>query len=80
MDSKRKIPGMLYIAVSFTPWIAYWALCGRGSAWGVAVAFAISLLLVVSQAVKRSFNLMDITSALYFTVALMGTFALGLEV
>jgi len=80
MGSKRKIPGMLYIVVSFIPWIVYWVLCGRGSAWGVAVALAISLLLVASQAVKRSFNLMDITSALYFTVALVGTFALGLEV
>ncbi len=31
MQNKIKIPGMLYIIVSFIPWIVYWILCGMGN-------------------------------------------------
>ncbi|MEM0314895.1 MAG: NAD(P)-binding protein, partial [Archaeoglobaceae archaeon] len=75
-----KIPGMLYILVSFTPWIVYWSLCGIGSKFGVVVPFAISSLLVSFQIRKRNVNLMDVTSVLYFAVATVGTFILGLDV
>ncbi len=80
MEDQGKIPGMLYILVSFIPWIVYWVLCGWGIVWGIIAALAISLLLIVPQVVKRSFNLMDLTSVLYFAVAVFGAFALGLEV
>ncbi|GBE54495.1 hypothetical protein BMS3Bbin15_00649 [archaeon BMS3Bbin15] len=53
MQNKRKMPGMLYILVSFIPWIVYWILCGMGNRSGVVIPFAISLLLVIPQIRKR---------------------------
>lgn len=73
-DNKRKIPGMLYIFVSFIPWIVYWVLCGMGNMLGIVVPLAISLLLVIPQIRKKDFNLMDFTSVLYFSIATVGTF------
>jgi len=78
--SKRKIPGMLYILVSFIPWIIYWILCGMGNKLGVAIPLVIALLLLTFQTRKRDFNLMDITSGLYFAIAAVGTFGFNLEV
>ncbi|MDI6822297.1 MAG: FAD-dependent oxidoreductase [Actinomycetota bacterium] len=79
-NNKRKIPGMLYILVSFTPWIVYWILCGMGNVLGIVVPLAISLLLVIPQICKRDFNLMDLTSVLYFSIATVGTFILNLNI
>ncbi|RJS74510.1 all-trans-retinol 13,14-reductase, partial [Methanophagales archaeon] len=77
---KRKIPGMAYILVSFIPWIIYWVLCGMGNVIGIFAPLVISLLLVVPQIRKWEFNLMDLTSVLYFSIATAGTFILGLNV
>ena len=79
-DNERKIPGMLYILVSFIPWIIYWILCGMGNKLGIVVPLAISLLLVVPQIRKRDFNLMDLTSVLYFSIATVGTFIFNLYI
>lgn len=79
-NNKRKIPGMAYILVSFIPWIIYWVLCGMGNVIGIFAPLVISLLLVVPQIRKWEFNLMDLTSVLYFSIATAGTFILGLNV
>lgn len=80
IESTKKIPGMLYIIVSFIPWIVYWVLCGMGNKLGITIPLAISLLLVIPQICKRDFNLMDITSVLYFSIATVGTFILNLNI
>ena len=74
MKNNGKMPGMLYILISFVPWILYWVLCSVGNRLGVAISFAISLILIIPQIRKRDFNLMDITSFLYFSIATIGTF------
>lgn len=71
---------MLYILVSFVPWILYWVLCGMGSVIGIFTPLVISLFLVTTQIRKREFNLMDLTSISYFSIATAGTFILGLNV
>ncbi|MHC1610261.1 MAG: FAD-dependent oxidoreductase [Candidatus Methanospirareceae archaeon] len=75
-----RIPGMVYILLSFIPWIIYWVLSGMGNELGIVVPFAISLLLVASQIRKRDFNLMDLISILYFSMATVGTFIFKLNV
>jgi len=79
-NNKRKVPGMLYILVSFIPWIVYWVLCGMGSKLGIVIPLAISLILIIPQIRKRDFNLMDVTSVLYFSIASGGTFILNLNI
>jgi len=66
---------MLYILASFTPWITYWILCGMGYRLGVLAPLIITL-----QIRKKDFNLMDVTSLLYSTLATTGMFTLNLHV
>ncbi len=80
MKSNMKIPGMLYMLISFTPWIIYWVLCGFGSKLGIVVSFVASLILVLFQISKRDFNLMDIFSFIYFAIALIGVFGFNLNI
>ncbi len=75
-----KIPGMLYILVSFAPWVIYWVLCGMGNKLGVIIPLAISLILVIPQVHKKDFNLMDLTSFLYFSTATTATFIFNLNI
>nr|MDO8100045.1 NAD(P)/FAD-dependent oxidoreductase [Candidatus Njordarchaeota archaeon] len=77
---KKKIPGMVYIAFSFAPWILYFVVCGFGDKTGIVVALALSLILVIPQAAKKSFSMMDVTSTLYFGVAFVATSIFGLNV
>lgn len=79
-NNKRKIPGMLYIGLSFIPWIVYWILCGMENELGIVIPLAISLLLITPQIRKRDFNLMDLTSVLYFSIASVGTFIFNLNI
>lgn len=71
---------MLYILVSFIPWIVYWVVCGMGNRLGVAIPLVISLILIIPQICKRDFNLMDITSVLYFGIATVATFAFNINI
>jgi len=73
----NNIPGMLYILVSFVPWIVYWVLCGIGSILGIITPLIFSIILISLQIIKQSFNLMDLTSILYFSFAFIGTFLLN---
>ncbi len=81
--NKRKISGNLSIAVSFIPWIVYWILNGNGnvlSTVSIIVPFAISLVIIIPQIRKSDFNLMDIASMLYFSIATVGTFIFNLNI
>ncbi|NOZ83773.1 MAG: NAD(P)-binding protein [Epsilonproteobacteria bacterium] len=78
--NKRKIPGMIYIFVSFIPWIIYWILCGMGNALGIIISLTVSLILVVPQIRRRDFNLMDVTSLFYFSIAAGATFIFNLNI
>jgi all-trans-retinol 13,14-reductase len=78
--NKRKMPGMLYIIVSFIPWIIYWILCSIRNILGIVIPFIISLFLMIHQIRKRDFNLMDFVSTFYFSIAMVGTFVFNLNV
>jgi len=68
----------LYIPISFTPWIIYWVLCSFNYELGVLIPFIISLALL---AIKRNnLNLIDLTSFIYFTVAITTTFIFNIDI
>ncbi|MDW8050442.1 MAG: hypothetical protein RMI99_05215 [Nitrososphaerota archaeon] len=70
---------MVYIVVSFIPWIVYWILCGLGFRLGVLLSFIISIILVMPQRMWKSYNLMDLSSIVYFSLASIGTFIFNLD-
>lgn len=77
---KYKIPGMLYILVSYIPWIVYWVLCGMGNSVGIIIPLIMSLLLIIPQIKKKYFNLMDIFSFIYFIIATATTFIFNMSI
>ncbi|MCD6492396.1 MAG: all-trans-retinol 13,14-reductase, partial [Archaeoglobaceae archaeon] len=80
MKDNRKIPGMLYILVSFVSWIVYWILCSMGNKLGIVIPLAISLILVIPQIRRRDFNPMDVVSLLYFSIATTVTFVFNMNI
>jgi all-trans-retinol 13,14-reductase len=79
-NNAKNMPGMLYILVSFIPWIIYWVLCEILGALGIIIPLIFSITLILPQIIKRSFNLMDLTSTLYFSFAFICTFLLNSNV
>lgn len=71
---------MVYIFVSFIPWIVYWVLCGAGYSSGVVAPLLLSLLLVTPQINKKDINLMDFVSFFYFFLATVCSFGLNTRV
>lgn len=68
------LPGMLYIFVSFIPWMIYWLFSDDGRVVGILLPLLIASLLVIRQIREWDFNLMDLTSLLYFSGAAVGVF------
>jgi len=79
-SGKRRVPGQLYILVSFVPWILYWVLTGFNVVLGVVLALVSSLAIVFIELFRRGLGLMYIATALYFVVAFMGVLVFGLNV
>ena len=75
-----KVPGMIFILISFIPWILYWILCGLNLRVGVLISLVITTILIMNQVRLREFNPMDLTSLIYFTVASMGTYIFNLDI
>ncbi len=85
MKNNKKAPGMIYILISFLPWVVYGILSGIGNKLGInklgiLVSLVICLLLILPQVHKRDFNLMDIVSLLYFSTATAFTFIFNLNI
>lgn len=79
MTGRKKVPGMIYIFLSFMPWIVYWVLCGFGFEFGIILSLAISAILATFQKIWKSYNFMDLFSIFYFILAAIGTFIFKLE-
>ena len=80
VQGKCRFPGMLYILLSFVPWILYWVLCGIGLRIGILASFIISLLILMPQVQRKEFNLMDVTSLMFFSVGAIAVFIFDLKV
>jgi all-trans-retinol 13,14-reductase len=76
----RRVPGQLYILLSFIPWILYWVLSGFTGGVGVVAAFVVSIIIIIPQLLREEFSLMDFAAVLYFSVAVVAVFAFGLNV
>ncbi len=71
-----KVP-ILYLVISFIPWIFYWALINRVSNLAIIIALLLILAIIIPQIRQRYTNIMDVTTFIYFCIATVGTFALG---
>lgn len=69
-----KLPGMLYILISFVPWILYWTLSGSGAPLGIILGLAMSMILVAPQIHSRILNPMDLASIIFFVIASIVTY------
>lgn len=70
--NKRKLPSMVYIFISFVPWIIYWVLSDIDNPIGITLGLLLTAILLVPQIINRDFNFMDIVSLLYFSIAFLG--------
>jgi len=50
----EKVPGGLWMALLFVPWIVYWVLCGLGHASGMLVGLALSAAIYAISPDKKS--------------------------
>lgn len=63
------LPGLLYILISFVPWILYWTLSGSGTPVGIIFGLTVSIFLLVPQIHRRILNPMDLASIIFFVIA-----------
>jgi all-trans-retinol 13,14-reductase len=45
-ENSKRVPGQLYILISFTPWIIYWVLTGFVGGFGVVLVFTSSFAII----------------------------------
>ncbi len=64
---------MLYILISFIPWVVYWSFSNTKNIFSIFIPFIISIFLLYPQIKKKDFNLMDIFTFFYFITALFAS-------
>ncbi len=72
-----KVPGILWIAISFLPWIFYWVFGGLRNPAGVGLALIFSGGLVAAGFRRRRLYLMDGVTFCFFVAAAIVTYGLG---
>ncbi|MBC7194972.1 MAG: NAD(P)/FAD-dependent oxidoreductase [Caldisericia bacterium] len=77
---RLKIPGMLYILISFVPWIIYWSTSYSKNILSILIPLIIIIFLLLPQLKKKDFNLMDVFSFFYFLIALIFVSTKKLEI
>ena len=78
--TRRKPPGVLMLALSFVPWVAYWVTATQGQDAGILIALGLSCALLAEQVWSRSFRVLDIASLVYFVIAALATYATGTSI
>ena len=74
----KRLPGMVWVAVAFVPWILYWVLSAADMPiYGIILALSASALLVGYRALGRKVMIMDLVTLLYFLVDFVFTIMLG---
>ncbi|MCX8095386.1 MAG: NAD(P)/FAD-dependent oxidoreductase [Caldisericia bacterium] len=68
-----KIPGMLFILISFIPWIIYWSTSNLEKIISLLIPLIITIFLLLPQIKRKDFNLMDFFTFFYFSIALIFT-------
>lgn len=74
----KKIPGMVWIFISFAPWILYWVLSGYGL-WTEAVTAGLGAALVLNayRFWQRRLKTMELVTLGFFAVHFAATVVLG---
>lgn len=78
MRVDKNLHKSLNIVLFFTPWIAYWFLCGMGYSYGVLIALGTSIPYMLLQGKHRHFT--DFYALTYFVIASIITFILDLNI
>ncbi len=77
VSKSKKIPGMFYVFLSFTPWIIYWVICTPENRYYTIAPFAITVLILIPQVRSKDLNFMDVFSLMYFSIVALSTIVLN---
>lgn len=79
-NTGKKFPSMIWILVSFIPWIIYWLLSLRGSILGILMGLLISIIIFIYDYATKHENFMAAVALAYFIIAFIVTFILNKRV
>lgn len=71
-----KFKNMLYLTISYIPWIVYWTISAQLEPYGGVIALILELVLIGLQKAKKDYSFMDVTSVLYFIITIIGNYVL----
>ena len=77
LKGRSSLFGLLLLAASLAPWVAYWAFTAPARPAGIAIALSISCALLAQQIWARSYRLVDVVTLIFFTVATIASFLHG---
>jgi all-trans-retinol 13,14-reductase len=69
-----KVKNMIYLTISYIPWIVYWTISADLKPYGGVIALILELILVSIQKSRKNYSFMDLFSALYFIVTIIGAY------
>ncbi|MCR4944287.1 MAG: hypothetical protein K5986_07520, partial [Clostridium sp.] len=61
-----KVKNMIYLTISYIPWIVYWSISAELKPYGGIAALILELILILYGKISNKFSFMDLFSVLYF--------------
>jgi len=69
-----KVKNMIYLTISYIPWIVYWTISANLKPYGGVIALILELILVSIQKRRENYSFMDFLSLLYFIITIIANY------
>ncbi|SFU76092.1 all-trans-retinol 13,14-reductase [Clostridium sp. DSM 8431] len=69
-----KVKNMIYLTISYIPWIVYWSISAELKPYGGIAALILELILILYGKISNKFSFMDLFSVLYFITTIIANY------
>lgn len=69
-----KVKNMIYLTISYIPWIVYWTISANLLPYGGVIALILELILLGIEKSKKNYSFMDLFSTAYFIITIIANY------
>lgn len=75
-----KFKNMIYLTISYIPWIVYWTLSAQLKPYGSIVAVILEILILTKQMKDKEYSYIEVFSLIYFLIASICIYMFNMDI
>ncbi|MBU5316399.1 hypothetical protein KQI30_08960 [Clostridium bornimense] len=69
-----KTKNMIYLTISYIPWVVYWIISANLLPYGGVIALVLELILIGMERSNQNYSFMDLFSIAYFIITILANY------